>query len=413
MQVATGRRSASARRSLTLQAPPIPVQPSRTPTRQRRRRPKDPWWARLLVIAGALLMMASGGTIVVAKVLISRYASTIEQQNLLGQAGAAHQGGASIDGAINMLLVGLDERASQDPDELVRSDTIVILHVPASHDQAFLVSIPRDTRVMIPRYPKTGFAGGTDKINAAFAFGSQGPGTVLEKRARGVELLALTIRNLTGITFTGAAIIDFQGFEAVLHALGGVTMYVERRAESIHLAHDANGKIIRVWYDDAAGKVRGIPPGGRVVVHEPGWQRMTPVLALDYSRIRKGSCCPNGDYDRQRNQQRLLKAIVKEAMSKGVITDPAKLDRVIKAAGQAFILDTQGIAIEDFIFTLKGVAANDLVLVKTNGGRANGLNIGGIAYEQLSNESVEMLAAVRDGRLFEFLAAHPDFVAPA
>jgi LCP family protein required for cell wall assembly len=362
------------------------------------------------VIFGALLMMASGATIVGGKLLIGRYTDDLSTQNLLGQAGVQ---GASIDGAINMLLVGLDERAKQSPDELVRADTIVVLHVPPSHDQAFLVSIPRDTRVRIPAYPKTGYAGGLDKINAAFAFGSQGPGTVEDKRARGVELLALTIRDLTGITFTGAAIIDFLGFEAVLKELGGVTIYVERRAESIHLARDATGKIVRVWYDDAAGKVRGIPPGGHVVVHEPGWQRMTPQLALDYSRIRKGTCCPQGDYDRQRHQQQLLKAIVKEAMSKGVVTDPGKLDRVIKAAGKAFILDTQGIPVADFVFTLKGVAANDLVMVKTNAGKAHGQLINGIAYETLSDDSVQMLAAVRDGKLFDFLAAHPDFIAPS
>ncbi|HZN75813.1 MAG TPA: LCP family protein [Micromonosporaceae bacterium] len=409
MQVAT-RRSASARRTPRREAPSIPTQPGSRPAVTGRKRRRDPWWARLLVIVGALLMMASGATIVGGKVLIGRYTADLPQQNLLGEAGAH---GANINGAINMLMVGLDERANQSPDELVRADTIMIMHVPPSHDQAFLVSIPRDTRVRIPAYPKTGYAGGLDKINAAFAFGSQGPGTIEEKRARGVELLALTIRDLTGIAFTGAAIIDFQGFEAVLHALGGVTMYVERRAESIHLAYDKNGKIVRVWYDDAAGKVRGIPPGGHVVVHEPGWQKMSPVLALDYTRIRKGSCCPNGDYDRQRHQRQLLKAIVKEATSKGLIADPVKLDRVIKAAGKAFILDTQGIPVEDFIFTLKGITSNDLMTVETNAGKAHGQMINGVAYEQLTDESIQMFAAVRDGKLFDFLATHPDFVARA
>lgn len=373
---------------------------SRKPTRR-----ADPLWARLLVVFGALLMMASGGTIVGGKLLIGRYTAGVPQQDLLGVAG----GGGTIDGAINMLLVGLDERPNQNPTEHVRSDTIVILHIPKSHDQAFLVSIPRDARVSIPPYPKTGFAGEATKINAAFAYGHQGPGTQQEKRARGVELLALTLRQLAGIKFTGAAIIDFQGFEKILHVLGGVYMCVERRAQSIHLAYDSNGILRRVWYDDVRGVVRDIPPGGHVVVHEPGCRHMSPQLALDYSRIRKG--LPNGDYDRQRHQQQLLKAIVKEAMSKGTLTDPAKLDRVMKAAGQAFTLDTQSIPIEDFIFTLKGVAANEMVLVKTNAGKVNTLP--GTSDELLSPESMEMLAAVRDERLFQFLSTHPHFLAPS
>jgi len=155
--------------------------------------------------------------------------------------------------------------------------------------------------------------------------------------------------------------------------------------------------------------VRDIPPGGRRVVHEIGCRRMSPELALDYSRIRYG--LPNTDYDRQRHQQQLLKAIAKEATSKGMLTDLGKLNRVIKAAGRAFVLDTGGVKIEDFLFTLKGVAANDLVMIRTNRGTFNGGKIDGVSYEHLSQESMSMLQAVREGRLFEFLVQHPEFQA--
>lgn len=370
------------------------------------RRRKDPLWAKLFVILGALLMMGSGGVIVGGKVLLSQATSSVNRQNLLGGAGVAHGEATSIDGPINLLLIGLDARPKKVADELVRADTIVILHIPASHDQAFLVSLPRDTRVMIPDYPKTNFKGWSTKINAAFAFGHQGPGTEDEKRARGVELLAMTIKDLAGIQFNGAAIIDFVGFEAVVRELGGVTMCVDHRAESIHYATDGKGKYQRVWYDEAAGKVRDLLPGYKPVVYLPGCQRMTPEMALDYSRIRKG--LPNGDYDRQRHQQQLLKAMAKEATSKGMLTDPVKALRVTQAAGKAFTLDTQGVPIEDLVFTLKGVAANDMILVKTNAGKVN--PIPGTSDELLSEESMRMLAAVRDGRLLDFLAQHPEFV---
>lgn len=377
------------------------------PTGKTARRRKDPLWAKLLIVFGALIMMGSGGVIVGGKVLLSQAASTVNRKNLLGGAGVEQGQATSIDGPVNLLLVGLDARANQDAGEMVRSDTIVILHVPASHDQAFLVSVPRDTRVSIPAYPKTDFPGTSTKINAAFAYGHRGPGTEEEKRARGVELLAMTIRDLAGIRFNGAAIIDFVGFEAVLRALGGVTMCVDHRAESIHRVTDGKGNYHRVWYDEAAGRVRGIPPGYKPVVYLPGCQPMSPENALDYSRIRKG--LPNGDYDRQRHQQQLLKAIAKEATSKGMIADPPKALRVVQAAGKAFTLDTQGVPIEDFIFTLKGVAANDMVLIKTNAGKVN--TIAGSADEQLTAESMEMLAAVRSGNLLGFLSQHPEFIA--
>ena len=149
--------------------------------------------------------------------------------------------------------------------------------------------------------------------------------------------------------------------------------------------------------------------GGEPVWHEKGCRRMAGWEALDYSRQRYG--LPNGDYDRQRHQQQLIKAMAKEGMSKGVVTDLGKLDRVIKAAGKAFILDTGGVPIADFIFTLKGVAANDLVLVKTNAGTFNSAGIKGTSAEALSPESLEMFTAVRDGTLAEWLISHPGYIA--
>jgi len=307
-----------------------------------------------------------------------------------------------------MLLVGLDVRDDQHNDS-VRADTIMILYIPASHDQAYLVSLPRDLRVSIPDYPKTKFIGYDTKINAAFQGGYRGEGTETDKRARGVELLATTIKNFTGINFTGAAIIDFAGFEGVLKELGGVTMCVERKAMAIHLAVDKNGKVIPAWYDDKAGQVRGIPPGGGYLYYQPGCQRMAPQVALEYSRLRKGTCCPMGDYDRQRHQQALIKAIIKEATSKGMLTDFGKLNRVMSAAGKAFVLDTQGVPLADFFFTLKGLSANDMLMIKTNAGKVR--PIPGSSDESLSPESIEMLQALRDNKLPEFVINHPDFVA--
>jgi LCP family protein required for cell wall assembly len=363
-------------------------------------------WARLAVIVGALLMVASGGTIMAGRILINQAMSDFTTTNMLGGDAAAGPTGSNIDGAINILLVGIDKRPEGSPETGVLSDTIVVLHVPASHDQAFLISIPRDTRAQIPPYPPTHYPGSTEKINAAFGYGYRGDGTEVERRARGVDLLARTINKMSGIRFNGAALIDFPGFEAVIRELGGVDMCIDQRAVSSHLGYDRNGRLLRLWSNDK-GEVQDIPPGGRPVVHEVGCRRMSPELALDYSRIRYS--LPKGDYDRQRHQQQLLKAIAKEATSKGVVTDPGKLRRVIAAAGKAFVLDTQGIAIEDFIFTLKGVAANDLVLIRTNAGDYHGVT--GTSFQQLSPESLAMLAAARDGRLLEFLASHQHLVA--
>ncbi|MEV4760753.1 LCP family protein [Micromonospora sp. NPDC049559] len=376
------------------------------PVRPRRRR--GPLWAKLTVAFGALLLLLSGGTLVAAKVAISEATSNITQADLLGgdDGGAAptEPAGKNIEGPLNLLLVGIDVRPNWDAG--ARADTIIIVHIPASHDQAYLISIPRDWRVRIPAYPKGNYPGGTTKINAAFEFGYRIQGTELEKRASGFKLLADTLKKETGLTFNGAALIDFQGFSAVIKELGGVDMYVDQNAKSIHLAYDKNGKIVPVSFDEDSHRVFNIPKGGHVIEYKVGQQHMSAELALDYARIRYG--LPKTDYDRQRHQQQLIKAIAKKATSAGVVTDLGKLNRVIAAAGKAFILDTKKVPIADFLFTLKGVATNDMVVLKTNQGNFNEVKIDGVSYQKLNDKSLEMIEAAKDGTLADWVRAHPE-----
>jgi anionic cell wall polymer biosynthesis LytR-Cps2A-Psr (LCP) family protein len=131
-----------------------------------------------------------------------------------------------------------------------------------------------------------------------------------------------------------------------------------------------------------------------------GWE------ALDYARQRYG--LTNGDYDRQRHQQQLIKAIAKKASGSGVLTNPIKVNSLIKSAGKAFVLDTGGVPVADFIFTLKGVAANDLVLLRTNNGTFAG---NGKGRETLTEESRAMFSAVRQDKLADFILSNPAVVA--
>ena len=66
--------------------------------------------------------------------------------------------------------------------------------------------------------------------------------------------MAQTMKNATGISFDGAAIIDFNGFQGVIDALGGVHMCVDQRVKSQHMAY-VDGK--PTWLgrgpQDAAG----------------------------------------------------------------------------------------------------------------------------------------------------------------
>ncbi|MFG1778964.1 LCP family protein [Micromonospora sp. NPDC049051] len=360
---------------------------------KKRSRRKDPLWARLTLIFGAVLMVASGAAIVGSKALISSATGNIAQRNLLGDAGKTDaEGGASLDGPIDMLLLGVDARERWAADD-VRADSIIVLHIPATHDQAYLISIPRDTEAHIPAFKKSGYSGGTDKINAAFQAGARNGGGW----EGGAQLMAQTIKKMTGISFDGAAIINFGGFKNVIDALGTVRICVKQEVESIHMSY-VDGK--PMWNADAKKTGKRMTP----VLHKKGCREMEGWAALDYSRQRKS--LKNGDYDRQQNQQQLIKAMAKKATQDGTLTNPIKLNKLIDAAGKAFTLDTGGVPVADFVFTMRGVTGNDLVMLKTNGGTFHSDG----TRETLSEQTMDMFRAVKQDKLAEFVFANPEVV---
>ena len=85
-----------------------------------------------------------------------------------------------------------------------------------------------------------------------------------------------------------------------------------------------------------------------------------------------------------------------------------KVNGLIKAAGKAFVLDTGGVPVADFMFTLKGVAANDLVLLRSNNGSFAG---NGAGREMITPKTMAMYRAVKQDKLADFIIGNPDVVA--
>lgn len=332
-------------------------------------------------------------------------------QNLLGSAGPDRTH-AAITGAKNILLVGIDARPDEGSSEPARADSITILHISAQHTSGYLVSIPRDIVVDIPVYNngKQAYHGGRDKINAAFTIGSVGL-TGTAARSHGFELLAKTLNDLTGFAFDAGAIIDFQGFQQVVSALGGVDMCIDEKATSIHLGYK-DGKLVSPSYHlNSDGSVGHLLPGVTPVVYDVGCQHLAPWQALDYIRQRQLLANNDGDYGRQRHEQQFLKAVFKQLTSQGALTDPTRLAGLLGALNKAVTVDDGGIPIEDWLYAMRGINANDLVTTKTNGGHFNSQQVNGQQVEVLSDTSLQLLQAVRDDKVEAILAAHPDWVA--
>lgn len=176
-----------------------------------------------------------------------------------------------------MLLIGADKSEDRDASGefggSYRTDSMILARVDPQEKEVTLISVPRDTRVNIPGH-------GEQKINAAYAFG-------------GASLAVDTVSELAGVPISHYAEIDFDGFKAVVDALGGVEVDVPMEIN-----------------DDMAG--------GHV---DAGLQTLNGEQALILCRSRHNyDDIGNGDAIRAANQRLVLSAIMKKVMNSDVAT---------------------------------------------------------------------------------------------
>jgi LCP family protein required for cell wall assembly len=342
--------------------------------RLRAARTPAPLWARITATVGVVLLSLSAATIGGLRLLSQRYEDALQHADLLGDSAQYPDRARLAEGPLDILLLGIDWR--QGEAGLIRADTVMVLHVPRGLSHAYLFSVPRDTLVTIPAQAETDYPGGLDRLNAAFAYGAGEE----QDRARGSRLLARTLRDATGLPgFSAAMLIDFYGFTNVVQALGELELCVDVDTESI-----------------ASG-----------VVYHAGCSRMDAISALDYVRQRK--LIEGGDYARQRHQQQFMKAVIQEARAQGVLTNPARLDQLIRSAAGALTVTTGPIGAIDLLLALSRIGPERMTLIRVPGA---GVHDEGGAYlgEQLVPDAETLFAAARADDLDAFVAAHPDLV---
>ncbi|MFE9876598.1 LCP family protein [Streptomyces sp. NPDC005784] len=212
-------------------------------------------------------------------------------------------------GALNILVLGSDSRSGKANAKLgggdssgARSDTAMVVHIDAGRTRATVVSIPRDTLVTRPACPTS--SGGTTAVayNAMFnsAYSIGGPVCAVK-----------TVESLTDVRMDHYIEIDFSGFAALVDALGGVTVTTDENIDDdkshLHLA--------------------------------AGEHHLDGTQALALARTRHG-IGDGSDLGRIGLQQKLVKALLAQISSAGLLTDPAKLYNVANAVTGSLTTDT-------------------------------------------------------------------------
>lgn len=368
---------------------------------------RAPRWAVLCAVLGGLLMLGSGGVLVAVELVFNRISGAIPQGDLFGEEEPGETYGEDIRGPLNILLAGIDTRRSR-PDETPRADAIVVVHVNESLNRGYMISIPRDAIVDIPADPAANYLGGTDRINSAMFHGADPrPGESGPNVERGFALLASTVSELTGIDrFDAGVVMRFEGFRDIVDALGGVRVRLDETVVSEHRQPDGTHRPVgcgsycgpQMVYESGSPPCEAARTDGSFMCELEGWQ------ALDVVRQRKS--LSEGDYARQENQQRVLRAMMEQAVSRDMVTNPLALDRVVQAAGNYMIFDGRGNDPIDFAFALRNLRSSSMTMIGLPG---TGVGTGS-AYqgEQLDQEAYDLFDALARSQIEAFLAEHPD-----
>ena len=259
-------------------------------------------------------------------------------------------GGGGDDGAIDILLVGVDSRtdAHGNPlsaeelatlragdDVATNTDTIILVRIPNNGKSATAISIPRDSYVQAPGLGKTKINGvfGQVKLDTMKELIENEGMDPAEGEKRGVEAgreaLIKTVAALTGVTVDHYAEIGLLGFALITDALGGVDVCLKDAV-----------------YEPLSG-----------ADFPAGWQKLDGPQALSFVRQRHD--LPRGDLDRVVRQQAVMASLAHQVISSKTLTSPARLQRLQQAVQRSVVL-SEGWDIMSFVDQLQKLAAGSV-----------------------------------------------------
>jgi len=261
--------------------PPGTSAPLPAPDTPRKPRRPGRWIALALVLLLALLVAWAVGSYL-------SVASGVTAANDRVPAGVGRQltkrNGLLVSTPTTILVLGTDGGNRTGREGANRSDSIMLIRTDPGKRRIAYLSIPRDLQVEIPEV-------GLAKINAANQYG--GPALALR-----------TVKDLTGLDVNHVMFVDFDRFEELIDAVGGIDVNVPRAIRSNRFDCP---------YKTAARCAQW--QGWRF---ERGVQHMDGRRALVYSRIRHNLLHPaETDFDRARRQQEVIGATLDKVTSVG------------------------------------------------------------------------------------------------
>jgi len=274
---------------------------------RRRKKPKKRIWRWVAIVTSIAILGTAGG----AYAYIQHLNANITKDKLSLAKTDAKKTKANAAGQtpLNILLLGSDSRAGKENAKLggakgtvgARADVQMLMHVSADRSNMTVVSIPRDTRVSIPKCTGTDGtvyqATTTETINASLSHG--GPGCTVA-----------TWEDLTGISIDHFMMIDFSGVVSMADAVGGVPVCVKANVKD----PDSHLKLTK------------------------GTHSVKGEQALAWLRTRH-AFEDGSDIGRTHAQHMYMNSMIRQLKSGSKLTDPGKLLGLAEAATKALTVD--------------------------------------------------------------------------
>jgi LCP family protein required for cell wall assembly len=257
-----------------------------------------------VVVAAATAAVSSAGILAAASTTLDR----VERIDGLEVALSDPVGDVEL-----YLVVGSDSRAGADPTapdfggigteadvQGQRSDTLMVLRHDRRTDRLDLLSVPRDLWVEIP-------GRGYDRVNSAYR---DGAATLIE-----------TIEVNLGLPIHHYLEVDFNGFKAIVDAIGGVEMCFEVPTRDLNTGLNI------------------VAPGCVVL---DGVQALAYARSRYYEELRDGAWVRDGtaDLGRIKRQQRFVQTALSASVA-AVFADPFRVGDLARAATDALAVDAE------------------------------------------------------------------------
>src|SRR3989344_207608 len=228
------------------------------------------------------------------------------------------------EGRINILLLG---RAGERYPGRNLTDTVMVMSIDTQSRKIALLSLPRDLYAPVP---DTVFS---TKLNSLYQYG-------LSNQV-GIDPLRASVETITGQKIDYFFILDFDGFEKAIDALGGISVDVPRD-----------------FYD---ARYPGKNYSYETFEIKKGWHALDGATALKYVRERHND--HEGDFGRAKRQQQVIQSIKDKAFSLGTFLNIFAVNDLFDALGESVKTDMSLDAMEGFLRLAKTLDTENITSI--------------------------------------------------